>query len=107
MDGGLATRSRGETERVGDGRTDWHSVDPDAVLQQLQSGRAGLEESEARKRLEVLGPNVLQRGEGESPLVVLWRQINSPLIWVLVAAAALAVGWGRWWTDWWFSAWWR
>jgi magnesium-transporting ATPase (P-type) len=95
MEIGLATERGIHVGSGGEEGSAWHALEPDLVLQKLQSDRAGLGPLEARKRLEVLGPNVLQRGEGESPLVLLWRQINSPLIWVLIAAAALAVVMGK------------
>ena len=38
---------------------------------------------------------MLERAGGEGVLTILWRQINSPLIWVLIASAALAVAVGK------------
>jgi magnesium-transporting ATPase (P-type) len=95
MNSGLATQHRTETRHGNDEENAWHSIEPESALRELQSAGAGLDAEEAQKRLEVLGPNVLPRGEGESPLVLLWRQINSPLIWVLIAAAGLAIAMGK------------
>jgi Ca2+-transporting ATPase len=55
----------------------------------------GLSEEEARQRLERHGPNELKRESGEGALQVLWRQVNSPLIWVLIASAVLAIVLGK------------
>jgi Ca2+-transporting ATPase len=55
----------------------------------------GLGEEDARRRLEKFGPNALQRGSREGPLRLLWRQINNPLIYVLLGCAALAVALGK------------
>ncbi len=55
------------------------------------SADEGLSSAEANKRLRDVGPNVLQRGSREGPLRLLWRQINNPLIYVLLGAAALAI----------------
>ncbi|OJT22528.1 cation transporter [Archangium sp. Cb G35] len=74
----------------------WHSLPAEAVLGTLQSSPDdGLSGSEARARFERHGPNVLQRVSGDSPLQLLWRQVNNPLIWVLLASAALAIALGK------------
>ncbi|QRK07070.1 HAD-IC family P-type ATPase [Archangium violaceum] len=73
----------------------WHSLPPEAVLEAVQTNPEGLSDAEARVRLERHGPNVLQRVSGESPLTLLWRQINNPLIWVLLASAGLAIALGK------------
>src|SRR3712207_1931665 len=54
------------------------------------SVEGGLEGAEAERRLEQFGPNVLDRTSGEGVWKILWRQVNTPLIWVLLASAALA-----------------
>jgi Ca2+-transporting ATPase len=77
------------------GQRPWHALPPEAVLDTVGSSPDGLSESEARARLERHGPNVLQRVSGEGPLKLLWRQVNSPLIWVLLASATLAITLGK------------
>jgi hypothetical protein len=47
--------------------------------------------AEAKRRLEEVGPNVLDRASGEGAWGILWRQVNDPLIWVLLASAAVAL----------------
>jgi Ca2+-transporting ATPase len=64
-------------------------------MNRLDSQPAGLTSEEVRSRLLREGPNALPRRAAESPLAVLWRQINTPLIWVLLAAAGLAVALGK------------
>jgi len=65
------------------------------VLDALQtSEQEGLSSAEAELRLEEFGPNVLQKSSGDGVLKLLWRQINDPLIYVLLASAALAVALG-------------
>ena len=73
----------------------WHAAPPEEVLGSLDSDRGGLEEAEARERLERHGPNVLQRARGDGPLRILVRQVRDPLIYILIAAAALAVATGK------------
>jgi Ca2+-transporting ATPase len=73
----------------------WHALPPEAVLSRLGSTEAGLTPEEADARLSRHGPNVLKREKAEGPLTLLWRQLNSPLIWVLIASAALAIAMGK------------
>jgi Ca2+-transporting ATPase len=73
----------------------WHALQADDVLKRLDSSPEGLTEEEARQRLARHGPNVLQRIAGEGPLKLLWRQVNSPLIWVLLASSGLAIALGK------------
>jgi len=54
-----------------------------------------LASAEARRRLQAHGPNVLQRVSADGPLRILWRQIDNPLIWVLLASAVVAIGLGK------------
>lgn len=62
------------------------------VLRALESSaREGLGSEEAKRRLEEFGPNVLDRAPGEGVWKILWRQVNTPLIWVLLASSVLAL----------------
>ncbi len=76
-------------------RIHFHALEADAALEALASSRAGLASGEAARRLREHGPNVLPRGKRDGALILLWRQINNPLIWVLIAsgAVAMAVDW--------------
>lgn len=73
----------------------WHSEQPDAVLEILESGSEGLSLDDANRRLKDVGPNELPRTSGPTVLDLLWRQINDPLIYVLLAAATLALLMGK------------
>ena len=55
----------------------------------------GLTSEDAAARLVRYGANTLERIRGDSPLRLLWRQINNPLIWVLIGASTLAVALGK------------
>lgn len=68
-----------------------HALDAADVLEGLGSGEGGLTPAEAAARLARHGPNVLPRAKSDGALVLLWRQINSPLIWVLIASGAVAM----------------
>jgi len=69
----------------------WFALEADAVLRVLRSTAGGLSSAEASSRLATHGPNVLPRAKGDTALDLLWRQINNPLIWVLVASGGIAM----------------
>ncbi|MCP3102233.1 HAD-IC family P-type ATPase [Myxococcus sp. K15C18031901] len=73
----------------------WHALSPEATLGRLGSGAQGLTDEQARERLARHGANVLERQKREGPLALLWRQLNSPFIWVLIVSAVLAVVMGK------------
>ena len=68
-------------------------LDAPAVLTRLGSSENGLSAAEATRRLGKVGPNAV-RSHGASALEVLLRQVKSPLLILLVAAAgtSLVVG---------------
>ncbi|MEW6426898.1 MAG: HAD-IC family P-type ATPase [Thermodesulfobacteriota bacterium] len=70
---------------------DWYRMEPEAVLQQLASGEEGLDEAEAAARLIRHGANRLTEGEGISRLKILLHQFTSPLIYILLIAAAVTL----------------
>ncbi|MGA8393143.1 MAG: HAD-IC family P-type ATPase, partial [Burkholderiaceae bacterium] len=69
----------------------WHTQAPDHVLSALSATRDGLTTDEAQKRLAQHGANVLDKKAGASVLELIWRQINNPLIWVLIGSAVIAM----------------
>ncbi|WP_437490016.1 HAD-IC family P-type ATPase [Sorangium sp. So ce1014] len=73
----------------------WHNLSASDALSKIESAEAGLADSEAARRLEAVGPNVIQRAKGDGALKLLFRQINDPLIYVLLASAALAMAMGE------------
>jgi magnesium-transporting ATPase (P-type) len=73
----------------------WHAEEVPAVFTRLESSEQGLSSEQATERLGIHGPNVLQHVPGDGPFKILWRQINNPLIWVLLGSAAVAVALGK------------
>lgn len=73
----------------------WHALRPEEVAERLRSGATGLDASEVAKRQAQHGPNVLPKKRGDGPLLILWRQVNNPLIWVLLGSGALAIFLGK------------
>jgi Ca2+-transporting ATPase len=69
----------------------WHALDKDEVLQKLGADAArGLETAEAARRLEEHGPNVLEERELKSPWRILWEQITSAMVLILIGAAIIS-----------------
>jgi len=66
------------------------SQSEEAVLANLHATTAGLSAQEAAARLASFGPNALQNERNHSALRVLARQFRSPLVLILVAAAAIS-----------------
>ncbi len=73
----------------------WHSLPCEQVLGELGSAPGGLAGAEAGRRLAEVGPNVIQQTRGESVLEILWRQVSSPMIYVLMASGTLALFMGK------------
>ena len=68
----------------------WHALDEAEVEARLGSGPGGLPAPEAAARLERYGPNQLPTAPRPGPLILFLRQFKSPLIYVLIAAAAVS-----------------
>ena len=73
------------------GKRLWHAVPADEALELVKANPEGLSDAEAAERLAKHGPNIISRGKGDTALDLIWRQINNPLIWVLIVAAAVAM----------------
>lgn len=61
----------------------------DEVFAKLKSNEGGLSQEEAKKRLEEQGPNKLPEAKSDSLFVIYLRQFQSPLIFILIAAAII------------------
>lgn len=73
----------------------WHSLEPTAVLQQLETSREGLDADEVAARRSRFGANELPQHKGPSALRLLLTQLRSPLLYALVVSAAVAVALGE------------
>ena len=69
----------------------WHALAEAEVLGRLDVDGEGLATGDAQQRLERFGPNRLPEASGPSPLVLLLRQLSSPLMWALLLSAAVAI----------------
>ena len=72
----------------------WYDRPVDDVFDDLDSGREGLDEATAGRRLEAHGPNRLAEGESASALALFLSQFREALVYLLVVAAALSLAVG-------------
>lgn len=72
------------------------ALDPAEVARRLGSGPGGLSAEEAARRLDRYGPNELHEHAVLSRWRVLWRQLRSPLLLLLVFAAVASAATGQW-----------
>jgi len=76
--------------------SDWHALGREEVLAALQSdATAGLPPEEAERRLTRYGPNELPEERRRSILAVFGHQFRSPLIYLLLVAAGIALALGH------------
>lgn len=69
----------------------WHAVDQETVLEKFNTTELGLRESEVKKRLKQFGPNILPIKTTETVPRIFLRQLNNPLVYVLVFSTLMAL----------------
>jgi Mg2+-importing ATPase len=93
-----ATGGDGSVEAAPGPLANYWSVAPEAVMAALDARDTGLHGGEARERLSRFGRNALRAERGGGALALLLRQFRSPLVAILLFAAAIAALVGEW-TD--------
>ncbi len=73
----------------------WHTKSFKQVAEEIGSSETGLATEEVKERYQKYGANQIQKKKKDSALKLLWRQINNPLIWVLIGSSLLAVLLGK------------
>ncbi len=68
----------------------WHTLKVSDVFSSLKTSEEGLSENEAKERLNMIGQNSIDSEEGISPFRLIIRQINNPLIYLLIGAAVFS-----------------
>ena len=69
----------------------WYQLSPEAViLEQNSDIQNGLSDADASQRLAQYGPNELIEKSGKGPLHILWDQISSTMVLILIAAAVIS-----------------
>lgn len=92
----MKVQSKSESSvNAGSERPRWHSLTQLETLTAHRSHLEGLTTAEAALRKDQFGPNQLPRPSGDGWAILLWRQINNPLIWVLIGSGGVAVGMGK------------
>jgi Mg2+-importing ATPase len=69
---------------------------PEEVARHLRASANGLSSEEADRRLVESGPNEISEREGFTKLGMLWNQLRSPLLLLLLFAAGVSVVTGEW-----------
>ncbi len=75
--------------------TRWYAKQPSDIFGELNSGESGLSSVEARKRLISNGPNSLPEPKVPGIFSIFLSQFLSPLIYILMAAAAVVFAMGE------------
>jgi hypothetical protein len=75
--------------------TQFHALDADLAVQQMKTQDTGLDPSEAQRRLQQYGPNRLPEGAQRGAFKRFILQFHNLLIYVLIAAGALAAAIGH------------
>jgi Ca2+-transporting ATPase len=71
--------------------TNWHQLDLPSVLRELMTDRmAGLRETEAPQRLAGFGHNELAESGIKNPWLILWEQLSSLLVIILIATVIVS-----------------
>ncbi len=70
---------------------DWYRHDSDQIFLRLNTSPAGLTRGEAARRITEYGRNALAQEEKGNTIEILVRQFKSPLIYILIIAAAVTV----------------
>lgn len=89
---------RQESSRGGQGEDTpaWHALGVEEALSRAQTeARQGLSGQEVARRLARFGPNALPEGTTKSLFTVLLHQFKSPLIYLLLGAAGIALSLGH------------
>ncbi|MFN2206112.1 MAG: cation-translocating P-type ATPase [Candidatus Promineifilaceae bacterium] len=77
-------------------QTPWHTLTVKETAATLQTDVAqGLSEQQVQQRLQQFGPNELEERAGRSPWAILWDQISSVMVLILIAAAVVSAFLGK------------
>jgi len=75
---------------------DWHALSSEEVLKKVGSSENGLSDGKVQKRFGRFGKNVLRKYKKESRLMLLLKQFNSLLIYILIVATIVSGVIGHW-----------
>lgn len=69
----------------------WHAIPESVVLQKLQTNLDGLSHSQVEERLQEFGRNTLPARHPPTLWEIIFHQLKSPLIYILLAAGVIAL----------------
>jgi Ca2+-transporting ATPase len=75
--------------------TAWHALNVDDVVVKLGTSPTGLNQNEAKRRVEHLGYNELEREKKPSSLAIFLRQFKNILVIILLAATLISLALGE------------
>jgi Mg2+-importing ATPase len=81
---------------VGEATVPYWSRDVGDLVSSLGSSADGLTAARAAERLAVVGPNSVEDAQRLGPLRLLGRQVESPLVLILIFAAVVSLGMSEW-----------
>ncbi|MBU2562317.1 MAG: cation-transporting P-type ATPase [Nanoarchaeota archaeon] len=67
-----------------------HSISIEEVFQKLNTSEKGLTDEQVQKRIQIHGKNILKKTHRLRPIKILFGQINSFLIYILIVAALIS-----------------
>ncbi len=73
----------------------WYKKEKKEVLKQLNTSLSGLSLQEAEKRLQVFGPNEIEKSETINLFKLVIEQVKSPLIYILIVAGIVTFSLGH------------
>ncbi len=71
-------------------KTNWHNLSLQKVFKELKSSQKGLSARQVKARQKTFGRNRLLKGKSLSNLVILFNQIKSPLVYILLFAVIIS-----------------
>jgi P-type Ca2+ transporter type 2C len=75
---------------------EWHTLSAETVLENLSTTPTGLTTVEVARRLQEYGTNTLQEARPINPLVILFGQFKSLVVWLLIGAGVVSGIMGEW-----------
>ncbi len=79
-----------EPKKIPEQENAWHALGAEEVLQHLKVKDQGLTTEEAERRREAYGSNQLQEAPRPGLWRMLWEQINSFVVWLLIVASVVS-----------------
>lgn len=74
---------------------EWHTKTISEVLETIRSSERGLTSNEARRRIGEFGRNKLPEAKVDGAAIIFFRQFQSPLIYILLAASLIVFATGE------------